>query len=116
MRQRTLDAPWPRMTRSVQVTVTESNHPREPRPVECRPLWGCGAPRLRRPAHRRGARLLGARRHVGRLQPGQKLPTIRELAEQYESSDAPVKQALRVLEATGVIETQQGKGTYVAHR
>ena len=49
----------------------------------------------------------------GQLKPGDQLPTIAELMKRYESSDTPVKYALRILEESGVIETRQGKGSYV---
>jgi len=49
----------------------------------------------------------------GRLKPGDQLPTQEALAEHFEVSLAPVKQALRELEERGVIATRQGRGTYV---
>lgn len=50
----------------------------------------------------------------GELRPGQKLSTIDGLAAEYGCSTTPVKQAIRILEAVGVIETHPGKGIYVA--
>lgn len=50
----------------------------------------------------------------GELKPGEKLPSIRELAEQYETSQTTVKDALRILRREGTVRTQQGKGTWVA--
>lgn len=50
----------------------------------------------------------------GTLQPGNKLPSIAELREQYQSSAWPVRYALRILEERGWIITRQGKGSYVA--
>ena len=50
---------------------------------------------------------------LGRLAPGDKLPTQQQLADYFEVSLAPVKQALRELEERGVVSTRQGRGTYV---
>jgi DNA-binding GntR family transcriptional regulator len=52
----------------------------------------------------------------GALRPGDKLSTIDEFAEQYGCSTTPVKQAVRILEALGVVEAHPGKGIYVATR
>ncbi|WP_431882325.1 winged helix-turn-helix domain-containing protein [Micromonospora gifhornensis] len=52
---------------------------------------------------------------AGTLKPGQKLPSIAELREQYESSAWPVRYALRILEERGWIVTRQGKGSFVAN-
>ncbi|MEU4594394.1 winged helix-turn-helix domain-containing protein [Micromonospora aurantiaca (nom. illeg.)] len=50
----------------------------------------------------------------GQLRPGDKLPTIAELAEQYEASATPIRQALMLLDARGWIEVHQGRGSFVA--
>lgn len=50
----------------------------------------------------------------GQIKPGERLPTIAQLCERYRVSDTPVKLALRILEESGLIETRQGKGSYVA--
>lgn len=49
----------------------------------------------------------------GILRPGDKLPTERELAEEYGVSRLPVREALRVLREIGLLETKHGKGTYI---
>lgn len=49
----------------------------------------------------------------GQLKPGDKLPTQAQLAAQYGCSETPVKQALAILEALGLVEGHQGKGTFV---
>ena len=49
----------------------------------------------------------------GRLAPGDRLPPERELAERFKVSRNSVRDALRTLEARGLIETRQGDGTYV---
>lgn len=55
-----------------------------------------------------------ARIESGELRPGARLPTQRQLREQYGCSENPVKRAVDMLEAAGLIETHQGKGMWVA--
>lgn len=49
----------------------------------------------------------------GRLQPGDKLDSHRDLAEQLVIAPLTVKKAYDELEALGYIETQRGRGTFV---
>ena len=58
-------------------------------------------------------RILEQEVRSGRLKPGDQLPTQEALAQHFEVSLAPVKQALRELEERGVIATRQGRGTYI---
>lgn len=48
-----------------------------------------------------------------RVQPGDRLPPERELAEQLEVSRSSLREALRTLEIAGLIESRHGGGTYV---
>jgi GntR family transcriptional regulator len=48
--------------------------------------------------------------------PGDKLPTIAQLAEKVGVSQTAVKTALLVLNKEGVVIGRQGKGSYVAER
>lgn len=50
----------------------------------------------------------------GVLQPGDKLPSVRELAGMIVANPNTVSKAYQVLEREGVIETRPGKGTFVA--
>lgn len=50
---------------------------------------------------------------TGELQPGQKLPSIRVLANGLHISAITTKRAYTDLEAQGFIETVQGKGSFV---
>lgn len=50
---------------------------------------------------------------TGGLQPGQKLPSIRALANGLRISAITTKRAYTDLEAQGFIETVQGKGSFV---
>jgi len=49
----------------------------------------------------------------GNFRPGEKLPSERELVAQLSISRSVVREALRVLEAQGLVTIQQGKGVYV---
>jgi len=50
----------------------------------------------------------------GRLHPGQPLP-IQELAETMEMSRTPVREAVRALEAEGLVEVFPSRGTFVSN-
>lgn len=50
---------------------------------------------------------------AGELKPGDQLPTVRKLAEELEVNFNTVARAYRILDETGSISTQQGRGTYV---
>ena len=49
----------------------------------------------------------------GDLQPGDQLPTVRQLAVDLSINPNTVIRAYRELEIGGVLETQQGSGTFV---
>lgn len=53
---------------------------------------------------------------AGKLKPGDKLPTERELVEQFHSSRASVREAVRSLEHLGLVKIRRGAGggTYVS--
>ncbi len=48
-----------------------------------------------------------------RIRPGDRLPPERELADLFRASRNSVRDALRVLEQMGLIESRHGNGTYV---
>jgi GntR family transcriptional regulator, transcriptional repressor for pyruvate dehydrogenase complex len=50
---------------------------------------------------------------TGKFPPGTKLPTEMELAARFGVSRLPIREALSVLRAAGVIYSRQGGGTYV---
>src|SRR5690606_26692998 len=52
----------------------------------------------------------------GHLHVGQRLPTVRALAQQHRVSYSIAHQAIAYLESIGLVETLQGSGTYVAQR
>jgi GntR family transcriptional regulator len=47
------------------------------------------------------------------LQPGDQLPTVRQLAADLRVNFNTIARAYRMLDEAGVISTQQGRGTYV---
>src|SRR3954469_11890039 len=57
------------------------------------------------------AERLAADIRSGRLAPGERLPSERELARALEGSRASVREALAALQLRGVVETRAGSGT-----
>ncbi|GGM01743.1 MULTISPECIES: winged helix-turn-helix domain-containing protein [Micromonospora] len=53
---------------------------------------------------------------AGEYAPGDKLPSLRELTVQYGVSAEPVRSALLILQAEGLVQGHQGKGVYVTPR
>lgn len=51
-----------------------------------------------------------------RLLPGEQLPTVREMAVQLEINPNTVRKAYSELEILGILDTQQGTGTFVGHQ
>ena len=51
--------------------------------------------------------------NTGELQPGDQLPTVRQLAADLRVNFNTVARAYRILDEAGIISTQQGRGTYV---
>lgn len=52
----------------------------------------------------------------GRLAPGTQLPTVRQLAVDLSVNLNTVAKAYREMEIRGIVQTQQGTGTFVATR
>jgi GntR family transcriptional regulator len=52
----------------------------------------------------------------GKLKPGDKLPSERELAERFGVSRMTARQTLSILERQGVVERRVGSGTFVSTR
>jgi DNA-binding transcriptional regulator YhcF (GntR family) len=53
---------------------------------------------------------------AGTLHPGDQLPTVRQLAVDLAINPNTVIRAYRELEIRGVLDTQQGTGTFIAER
>lgn len=51
-----------------------------------------------------------------RLLPGEQLPTVRELAVQLQVNPNTVRKAYSELEILGILDTQQGTGTFVGNK
>ena len=52
----------------------------------------------------------------GRLRPGEQLPTVRQLAVDLSVNLNTVAKAYREMEIRGIVQTQQGTGTFVGDR
>jgi len=50
---------------------------------------------------------------VGSLQSGEKLPTEKQMAEEFQVSRTMIREALSVFEANGIVIAQKGSGRYV---
>jgi GntR family transcriptional regulator len=53
---------------------------------------------------------------IGQLQPGEQLPTMRQLAADLRINYNTVGRAYTILDQEGVISTQQGRGTFITSR
>ena len=51
-----------------------------------------------------------------RLMPGEQLPTVRALAVHLQVNPNTVRKGYSELEILGILDTQQGTGTFVSHR
>ena len=51
---------------------------------------------------------------AGRLAPGERLPSERDLARRLEVGRASVREAIAALQVAGLVETRPGSGTFVA--
>lgn len=49
----------------------------------------------------------------GRIKPGDKLPTEAELVQQLGVSRTPLREAIKILEAIGIIKIKRGEGMYI---
>lgn len=52
----------------------------------------------------------------GKLGPGQQLPSERDLCKMFEVSRPTVREALTVLEVSGIVEMRPGRGAYVTEK
>ena len=53
---------------------------------------------------------------TGKLEPGNRLPTVRQLAVNLSINPNTVSRAYTELELTGMVETQMGSGTFISHK
>ena len=50
---------------------------------------------------------------AGQLKPGEQLPTVRALALELRVNFNTIARAYRIMDESGIISTQQGRGTYI---
>jgi len=50
---------------------------------------------------------------AGQLRPGEQLPTVRALALELRVNFNTIARAYRIMDESGIISTQQGRGTYI---
>jgi hypothetical protein len=62
------------------------------------------------------AMLLRNRISDGLYSPGQKMPTQEELEQEFGVARVTVRQAVELLETEGLVQRQQGRGTFVARQ
>lgn len=66
-----------------------------------------------RPAYRQVAAQLRHRITTGRLQPGDQLPSLAVLTEEYGISPMTARAAIRELSTEGLVVVRQGQGAFV---
>jgi GntR family transcriptional regulator len=71
-------------------------------------------PRSGLPAYRQLADQVRHAVSLGRLRPGDRLPSVREVVSQITINPNTVHRAYRELEIAGVAEARQGLGTFIA--
>ena len=81
-----------------------------------RPRTATAAARRRAPKYLSIHRELEERIASGRLPPGSRLPSQRELADSFGVTLMTLRQALALLEADGLLVAKRGSGTYVSPR
>lgn len=50
----------------------------------------------------------------GELRPGERLPSVQELSREFHVGVSSIREALRVLAATGIVRIEQGRGVFVS--
>lgn len=70
--------------------------------------WGGGTA-----AYLRVAEDLRVKIETGQLKPGDALPSVVAIMQEYETSNTTAQSAIRILKATGLVESRRGKGVYV---
>jgi GntR family transcriptional regulator len=69
--------------------------------------------RSRVPLYIQVASALRRRIETGEWQPGQKISTLEELEQEFEVARVTVRQATELLQDEGLVQRQQGRGTFV---
>jgi GntR family transcriptional regulator len=66
--------------------------------------------------YKRLAALLRARIHSGELAVGQRLPSEKDLQDEYGMARETIRKAVGLLRTEGLVEVRQGHGTFVRQR
>ena len=66
------------------------------------------------PAYAQLVRQVREALRLGQLEPGDRLPTVREVVTSCTVNAATVLKAYRELELSGLVESRQGSGTFIA--
>lgn len=74
---------------------------------------GSDAPDDERPAYQRVASVLREEIRNGRLKRGDRVPSVRQLAQDQRVAAMTAQNALRLLHREGLIVTSPGRGTFV---
>lgn len=72
--------------------------------------------RSRVPLYIQVASALRRRIETGQWQPGQKISTLEELEQEFEVARVTVRQATELLQNEGLVQRQQGRGTFVTDK
>lgn len=91
----------------MRLSSAESGYPREARPIEAKRL-------IKRNHYEEIALQIRRQIEDGRLKPGDKLPSTREISEQFGVGRSTTREALSALKAMGLIDIRQGGGCRVA--
>lgn len=65
------------------------------------------------PVYRQVAAILAERVRAGTYQPGRRLPSVRDLVQEFGIAQLTARKALRVLVDDGTAEMSPGMGTFV---
>ncbi|HTS64777.1 MAG TPA: GntR family transcriptional regulator [Candidatus Acidoferrales bacterium] len=85
--------------------------PNQRKPIEFRLDLQSGVP-----VYRQIIDQVMGRMAAGTLQPGDQLPTVRQVAVDLAINPNTVQRAYREMEIRGVLETQQGTGTFISRQ
>ena len=61
------------------------------------------------------ARILRDRIYSGDWKPGEEIPTLEQLAEQFDVARVTVRQAIQILSSEGLLSSQRGRRTIVTY-
>lgn len=99
------------------MTVPDHGDPRERPLTRLESLPGAGStPAARETLYARIADYIRGLIESRHFEPGEQLPTERELAQMLGVSRVPIREAMRTLSAQGLVEIRRGRGMFVSPR